>query len=214
MNRRHALASLHQWGVSAATFSAAGSAALALWPLAARAAPTVVEGVSFDEQTPVAGRQLVLNGTGMRSVGPFKGYLAALYLTQRARSAEAVVAQAGPKRIRLVFLMGAPVGELVKAVDKGVIRNQDKPEAVEKLRPALARFGEQMRAAKEVKKGDVVDMDFDPARGLIFTHNGRSFGEPIASGPGADLYGALLRAFVGEHPYQKEMRAGLLGQPL
>jgi Chalcone isomerase-like len=217
MNRRHALAALRKGGTLAFAFSAAASAAFALWPLAAQAAPTVLEGVSFDERTPVAGRELVLNGTGMRSAGPIKGYVVALYLPQRARTAEAVVAQQGPKRIRLVFLMGAPVGELVKAVDKGVLRNLDKPEATEKIRPALARLGEQMRAAKTVKKGDVVDMDFDPARGLVFTLNGRSFGEPIPSAlsaPSADLYGALLRAFVGEHPYQKEMRAGLLGQPL
>ncbi len=208
MNRRHTL------GLLAKTATVAAWGGALVWPWAAQAAPTVVEGVSFEERTPVAGRDLVLNGTGMRSVGPFKGYVVALYLGQRARSADAVVAQAGPKRIRLVFLMGAPVGELIKAVDKGVVRNQDKPEAVEKLRPALARLVEQMRSAKEVRKGDVVDMDLDPTKGLVFKLNGRSFGEPVPSGPGADIYGALLRAFVGEHPYQKEMRAGLLGQPL
>ncbi len=216
MNRRHALGALGHFGIRAAPAAASATAVLGAvwWPAATHAAPTVLEGVSFDERTPVAGRDLVLNGTGMRSVGPFKGYLVALYLAQRARSAQAVVAQAGPKRIRLVFLMGVPVGELIKAVDKGVTRNLESPEALDKIRPALAGFGEQMRAAKEVKKGDVVNMDFDPGKGLVFTFNGRSFGEPIPSGPGADLYGALLRAFVGEHPYQKEMRAGLLGQPL
>jgi hypothetical protein len=197
MNRRHALG------------SAAACCAAVAWPWPAQA--VVVEGVQLDERTAVAGRELVLNGTGMRTAGPFKGYVAALYLPQRARSAEAVVAQAGPKRIRLVFLMGAPVGELVKAVNKGVLRNTESTQSSDKMRPALGRLVEQMRAAKSVKKGDVVDLDADPARGLVFTFNGRSLGEPIASVPGADLYGALLRAFVGDHPYQDEMRAGLLG---
>ncbi len=40
--------------------------------------------------------------------------------------------------------------------------------------------------------------------GLLFSHNGRRIGEPIV---GTDFFGALLRGFVGERPYDKDVAA-------
>ena len=190
--------------------SIAALALPALAPLAAggRAhAAAELEGVRFDERITLAGRELLLNGTGLRAAGWFKLYVAALYLPARATTAEQATAQAGPKRVRVVMLREAPAAELAKAVDKGVMRNAS-PSEQQALRERLAQLTEQMRAVRDVKAGDTVDFDHDPARGMLMLLNGKPRGPAI---PGADFFAALLRSFIGEHPYHRDLRAGLLG---
>jgi len=166
------------------------------------------EGVQFDDRITLAGRELLLNGTGLRAAGWFKAYVAALYLPRRAGTAVEVLEQAGPKRVRLVLLVDAPAVELAKGFDKGVKRNSGAE--VEALRVRLARMFELMDSVGKVHKGDAVDLDFDPARGTTLALNGQARGEPIT---GNDFYVAVLRSFVGDHPYHKKLKSGLLGTP-
>ena len=171
------------------------------------AAAVVVEGRRFDERVRLSEHDLVLNGTGVRAVSWLKGYVAGLYLVERATSAAAVQAQPGPKRLRLQMLQAAPAAEFTRAFDKGMSRNTPVGE-LWRLRERIERFKDQIAAVGEVRPGDVVDLDFDPARGTLFAVNGTLRGEPI---PGQDFYAALLRAFVGERPYDRRLKAGLLG---
>ncbi|MFY9512590.1 MAG: chalcone isomerase family protein, partial [Rubrivivax sp.] len=105
------------------------------------------------------------------------------------------------------LLVEVPAAEFVKAIDKGVARNTPAAQ-----QPALAARRQQFDAAVlalgQVKKGDVVDLDYLPGRGLLFAHNGRARGDLI---PGEDFYAALLRIFLGEHPVDDRLKAGLLG---
>lgn len=166
-----------------------------------------VEGVRFEDRAQLAGAELVLNGTGVRAVAWLKGYVAGLYLVRRASSAAEVQALPGPKRLRMVMLQGAPAAEFVKAFEKGLTRNSSEAEAAA-LRGRMDRFERALEGIGKVVPGDLVDLDFDPARGTSLVFNGRAREEPIA---GADFYAALLRSFVGERPYDKRLRAGLLG---
>jgi hypothetical protein len=74
----------------------------------------------------------------------------------------------------------------------------------------VERFAALIMSTGTVKKGDVVDLDLDPTRGMLFSVNGTLRGEAI---PGADFYAALLRAFIGDKPYDERLKAGLLGRP-
>ena len=169
----------------------------------------LVEGQSFAGRVRLFNTELQLNGTGVRAVAWFKGYAVGLYLPERASTAAQVLAQAGPKRLQLRMLQDVPAAEFVKALQKGIERNSPAGEWAA-LQPRVQRFAEQINASGPVHKRDTVDLDFDPARGLLFARNGKLAAEPI---PGADLYAALLRAFIGEHPYDERMKAGLLAQP-
>lgn len=186
----------------------AAAAAVAAPGMGARAA--TFEGVDFADRITLAGRELVLNGVGLRAAGWFKAYVAALYLGRTARTAAEVVEQPGPKRVRLVLLVDAPAVELAKGFDKGVLKNCTPAEA-ETLRVRLARMFDWMQSAGSLKSGDAIDLDFNPAQGTTLLLNGRLRGEPIA---GADFYTAVLRSFVGEHPYHRKLRAGMLGTPI
>jgi hypothetical protein len=179
-------------------------------PAWARAAAVVVEGQRFEDTTRLFGRELVLNGTGVRAVAWFKGYVAGLYLTSRTQTAAEAVAMAGPKRIRLQMLQDAPAAEFTKAVDKGVSRNTPAAE-LPALLERMHQFERLIGAIGQVRKGDMVDLDLDPVHGLVLGLNGTLRGTPI---PGADLYASLLRSFIGERPYDEKLKAGLLGRPV
>lgn len=175
------------------------------WP---QAAAVRYEGQSFDTRVRLAGAELRLNGTGVRQVAWFKGYLAALYLTVPASTAADAVAAPGPKRIQLRMLHEVPAVEFSKALRKGVGRNA-APSTPEALNERVERLVRDIDAIGKVRAGDRVDLDFEPGRGLLMSINGTLRSGPI---PGDDFYGALLRSFVGERVYDDKMRAGLLGQ--
>ena len=168
-----------------------------------------IGGVRFEPQAQVAGQALQLNGTGLRALRIFKAYAAALYLPQRASSADAVVSQAGAKRLQIRMLWGVPVAEFIKAFDVGVKRNHP-PEVQAQLAERVARFDALLTPLGKIASGDTVNLDFQPGQGLVFSHNGRSMGAAI---PGEDFYAALLRVFIGEQVSDDKLRAGLLGQP-
>lgn len=168
----------------------------------------IVEGKAFARRVQVAGTELLLNGTGVRAVAWFKGYAAGLYLRSRAGTAAQAVALPGPKRLQLVMLQKVPAEEFVKAFRKGMQRNTPDAE-LPLLATRMAQFEALVAAIGTVQKGDVVNLDFEPGRGTAFTLNGTLRGEAIA---GEEFYAALLRSFVGDRPYDRELRAGLLGQ--
>ena len=176
-------------------------------PLRVHAKSIWIEGIPFDNALQLQGADLVLNGVGVRAVAWIKGYAAALYLTQRSTQVDAVLSAPGPKRLRLHMLMDVPASEFSKAFDKGVRRNV-APAELPRLQARIERFEAVIAALKTVHKGDVVDLDFDPTKGLVFQLNGTLRGESL---PGADFYAAVLKSFIGEQPYDKGLRAGLLG---
>ena len=170
----------------------------------------IVEGQRMALQAQVAGADLQLNGTGVRAVAWFKGYVAALYLPAQARTLAQVLGQSGPKRLQLRMLQDVPAQEFVKALNKGVARNAT-PAQWEALAPAVKQFDDMVALVGTVRKGDVIDIDLEPARGLLFSLNGKLRGDPVEGG---DLYAALLRAFLGDKPYDDKLKAGLLSAPL
>ena len=196
LTRRHLLASL----------------AWALIPCSAAhaAAPIKVEGVTFAGQITLAGQVLELNGVGLRAVAWLKGYAAGLYLNSRVRTPQQVLAAPGAKRLQLRMLLEVDTAEFIKAFDKGIARNSPAAELL-LLAERMARFDAILRDIGKVRKFDVVDLDWLPDRGLQFALNGQPRGAPI---PGADLYAALLRIFIGDKPVDGELKIGLLGGPV
>ncbi|GAB4038388.1 MAG: chalcone isomerase family protein [Rubrivivax sp.] len=179
--------------------------------LAARAPAQIrVEGYTFEREATVAGQHLQLNGVGLRAVAWLKGYAAGLYLGAKATTPAAVLADTGAKRLQLRMLQEVPAEEFVKAFGKGVARNTPAAELTG-LQGRMRQFEALVMGLKKVRKGDLVDLDWLPDQGLSFACNGRVLGNPI---PGADLYGALLRIFIGQRPVDPELKIGLLGGPV
>jgi hypothetical protein len=182
----------------------------ALLLAAALGAPAAtISGQRFDDRIRLAGADLQLNGLGLRAEVWLEGYAAGLYLPKRASTPAEVLADEGPKRMQLKMMLDVPAKEFNKAIEKGVRRNST-PVEQEAVRDRIAQFEAGITAVGQVRKGDVIDIDYLPARGLVLSINGTPRGEPI---PGADLYAAVLRIFLGERPVDRELKSGLLGGP-
>ncbi len=201
LSRRHFI-TLPSLAVVAA---AGGSFPASVW---AAEPSNKISGVVFDRRVQVAGADLQLNGVGMRAVAWFKAYAVGMYLTARAGSAEQAVNTPGPKRLQLRMMRELPAVEFTKAFRQGMGRN-GTAELQAKLATRVERFSEVITALGTLREGDTVNLDFDPARGTLFTMNGKAHG---AATEGEDFYANLLLAFVGDKPYDEKMKAGLLGR--
>ena len=182
-------------------------AALAFMPDAHAAAPVTLEDQTFPGDASVAGTPLQLNGVGLRAAFIYKVYLAGLYLPAKAATGAAVFAETGPKRVQVRMLMDGPSDEFAKAFTGGITK-RTPADQVAAMQDRIAAFDRTLRSIGNVKKGDVVNLDYAPAVGLTMSVNGKAVGAPV---PGADLYAALLNIFVGDRPVDPKMKAGMLG---
>jgi hypothetical protein len=177
----------------------------------AAAAPlhaAVIAEQRFDDRIRLADTDLVLNGVGLRAVAWFKGYAAGLYLPQKVATPEAALAQKGPKRVQMKLMVDVDAVEFVKAIDKGMRRNHT-PEQHAALQARITQFDRTVQAIGRLKKGDVVDLDWLPARGgMLLSLNSRARGEPVQ---GQDFFDGILKIFIGADPVDKRLKAGLLG---
>lgn len=174
---------------------------------AAGAQAARIDDQSFDDRIRIADTELLLNGVGLRAVAWLKGYAAGLYLVEKAGTPAGVLAQKGPKRVQLKMMVDADAAEFVKAFDKGMRRNHTAAEQAV-LRERMVQFDRSVAALGALKKGDVIDLDWLPERGLMLSLNGRERGETI---PGEDLYAGMLKIFIGRDPVDAKLKAGLLG---
>ncbi|MEO5686378.1 MAG: chalcone isomerase family protein [Burkholderiaceae bacterium] len=182
-------------------------AALVFIPSAHAAAPITLEDQTFPGVASVAGTPLQLNGVGLRAAFIYKVYLAGLYLPTKAVSGPAVFAQAGAKRVQVRMLMNGPSDEFAKAFTGGITK-RTPADQVATMRDRIDAFDRTLRSIGNVRKGDIVNLDYAPGVGLTMSVNGKAYGAPV---PGADLYAALLNIFVGERPVDPKMKAGMLG---
>lgn len=171
------------------------------------AAPITLEDQTFPGDARVAGTPLLLNGVGLRAAFIYKVYLAGLYLPTQVSTGAEVLAEAGPKRLQVRMLMDGPSDEFAKAFTGGIAKRAPAGQ-VAAMQDRIDAFDRTLRSVGNVKKGDVVDLDYAPAVGLTMTVNGKRVGAPV---PGADLYAALLDIFVGDRPVDAKMKAGMLG---
>lgn len=169
----------------------------------------VMEGVQFDDAVKLADTELKLNGLGMRAVSIIKGYVAGLYLSERASTLQDVTHVRGPKRLQIRMLREARPEDFNRSLVSGMRRNASPSELVA-LSDRINQLERIIESTGGVKKGDTIDLDFVPERGMTLALNGQVRGQGIE---GADFYNALLAIFVGDRPVDAKLKRGLLGQP-
>lgn len=175
--------------------------------LPAAASAIEIEGVRLDEATRLGGKELQLNGAGLRSVFIVKGYVAALYLPEKVRNAAVVLGAKGPKRLQIRPLREVESSTFVKALNEGMRENHNEAQ-LEKFADRLHQLEQAMNQVGTARKGDVIDFDYTPDSGTVIAVNGTPRGKPI---PGEDFYQAVLRIFLGERPVDRDLKRGLLG---
>ncbi len=176
--------------------------------LSSRAAE--VEGVKLDERIYIAQGlpELHLNGAGpRRKMLVAKVYVAALYLTQKRTTSDAVLADPGPKRLAMHVLHDEITAEeLIAMLNDGLSANNQLPE-LGPLESRIRDLAVMMRQVGRITQGGVVLLDYLPGIGTRITINGVA----RSTIPGEDFHRALMRIWLGDRPVDGRLKRTLLG---
>jgi hypothetical protein len=182
-------------------------AALLTLPAAASAAPVELAGVKLDDKTTLAGKNLVLNGAGIRYKAVFKVYAAGLYLEKKADTPDGVLDQPGPKRMSITMLRDIDSAELGKLFSRGMEDNMEKG-AFSKLVPGVMRMSQVFSNHKTLKTGESFIIDWVPGTGTVLTIKGKVEGEAFKE---PEFFDALMRIWLGPKPADWQLKEALLG---
>ena len=158
-------------------------------------------GVDVAETTTLAEQELVLNGVGIRKKGPFKVYLGALYVGSKKKSADAVIADEGAKRVQLNMLRNLSKKKIVGAIVDGFKANTNDMASIQ------IRVDEFINYMDKVKKGDNIQFDYVPAIGTNIMINGKNKGTIV----GKDFFDALMKVWLGDKPADGKLKDAMLG---
>ena len=170
------------------------------------ALPVAAQQTKFPTSTELAGKRLVLNGAGTRYRTVIKVYDLALYVPQKASSREAILAQKGPYRVRLVALRDIDAGDIGRAMVVGMRDNLPQEEAYR-----LARYSNKIveifSTQPRIFSGSNFGLDWVPGKGATFFLDGKQIGElndPAFIEP-------FLSIWLGQVPADHKLKDQLLG---
>ncbi|MGZ8289665.1 MAG: chalcone isomerase family protein [Telluria sp.] len=173
------------------------------------AAAAEISGVKFPDTATVAGKELKLNGYGLRTKFVIKVYAAGLYLNEKKATTADIMKVEGPRRVTLVMMRDISSDDFGQAFMTGLNANLDKAEK-SKIVSQIAKFGEMFATIDRLKKGDVLYLDWIPGAGTQAELNGRKIGEQV---PDVAFYNAILRIWIGDKPADSSLKPALLGAP-
>ena len=171
---------------------------------AVEASAAVCNGVSFPDQVLADGSSLTLNGLGLRlaTMLKVKVYVAALYVASPSKDPKTILAAKTPKQLVLGFVRGVDADDLNDAWEEGFESN-----AKEQL-PALQERIERLKTwMADMKTGQRLTFTSLPGAGIEVDVNGKVEGRI----QGDDFSKAFLSIWLGEHPPNPGLKAGLLG---
>lgn len=182
------------------------AATVGLGSASAIAAPMEIQGVKFEDSLDLRGSKLQLNGAGTRYKGPFKVYVAGLYVGKKASSLDEVADQAGAKRVSITMLRDIDAGELGKLLTRGIEDNTPKAD-LSKLVPGLIKMGQIFGDQKKLVSGDTFTLDWVPGVGTVLTVKGKPQGEPFKE---PEFFKAIMSLWLGPVPADWKLKDALL----
>lgn len=151
--------------------------------------------------------QLELNGASIRSYYYLiDTYVGLLYLENPSTEADDILNDAGYKRIIYHILVNRVSGRrIAKAMYEALQLNVSREEA-RRLEDRLNQLVKMFDA--KMQRGDEGYVDYVPGLGSRVVINGEVKGII----PGKDLYDALLRIWIGEHPVSRRFKQEILNR--
>jgi chalcone isomerase-like protein len=160
-------------------------------------------GVSLPDSQQVAGKNLVLNGLGLRTKMMVKVYIAGLYLEQKSSDPNAIMKSDSPKKIVMHFVHGASKNQMADAFNEGFSDNA--PDAVKTMKADIDKLNGALDA---INSGDEMVFTYVPGMGTTLSINGKDkvtiAGQPFEQ--------ALLSVWLGPKPPTADLKKGMLGQ--
>jgi long-chain acyl-CoA synthetase len=163
-----------------------------------------VGGVKLDDRVSVGGKELVLNGAGVRTRLVFKVYVGSLYVPQKATTPLAVL-ELAPRRVQLNLLRDLTAQQFVDSLTEG-LQDNNPPEDLRTLKPQTDELVRIMQAIGQAKEGSVITLDYVDGATRI-TQDGATRGTI----PGEPFNKALFRIWLGDRPAQADLKKAMLG---
>ena len=165
-----------------------------------------IGGVKIEDTLKVGGSDLVLNGGGVRvKYLVAKVYVGALYTAQKTTDANVVINSPAPRRMQITMLRDVAADDLHASFIEGLEANTS-PEEFSTFKPRVQEMSAIFQSVKEVKKGDVIALDFIPGKGTQIVVRGQ-LKNMIA---GDDFAKALLKIWLGKKPASQDLKKELL----
>ena len=175
--------------------------ALSALLLSAPAFAKAVEGVELPETVKAEGKDLKLNGAGVRSKFWMGVYVAALYTESVSKDPNELVSSDQVKQVQLSMLMDLSKKQVGEAVKDGFEKNS-KAE-LPKLQERLDKFMGQLR---DFKKGEKMVVTYVPGKGTLLSGAGENF---VIEGK--DFADALFSVWLGRYPVDDSLKKKLSG---
>ena len=180
---------------------------LAIASIGASAQAVEIEGVKLEPTAQVGGAALQLNGAGLRTRVFFKVYVAGLYVPQKAKDANTLLAQKGPRRVAITMLRNVDSDTFSASLVEGLKNNLSEAQFTG-FKAQIDALNANFKAAGEAKKGDVIHLEFAPDAGTRVIVNGKPQGSAIA---GEEFFSAVLRIWLGDKPADADLKKGMVG---
>jgi hypothetical protein len=157
--------------------------------------------VRMPDSVTVSGKQITLNGMGLRKKFVFDVYVAGLYVESPSRDAAQILGSDQVRRITMYMLRDLSRDKITEALRDGFEKNSK-----DQL-PALKERLDQLAALiPDAKKGSTIVISYVPGNGTtLSTSNDQSV---IA---GKDFADALFSVWLGQFPVDDGLKKGLLG---
>jgi hypothetical protein len=179
------------------------AAAILCLLIALPAGAATLAGVTLPDNAQVAGKDLVLNGLGLRKKFVVKVYVGGLYLPQKQRDARNILSIDQPRQMVMHFLYDVSKEQMCDAWNEGLEANT--PDASAEVKSAFTTLCGWM---EDLPKGNRLVMTYVPGEGTAVEVNGKTKGT-LPGKPAAD---AILATWIGPKPGPGEdFKKGMLG---
>jgi hypothetical protein len=160
-----------------------------------------LDGINFADKVNVEGKELTLNGIGIRkaTILKIKVYYGALYLESKTKDPSAFLNTATPKEIVMHFVRDVDAKKLRDAFVEGMEAANSNHET---FKAPMAKFNSFVT---DVVKNDLFVINF-LTDGVVITAKGKA-SEKIGN---ADFSRALLNIWF-TNPRDEQLKSGLLG---
>ena len=162
-----------------------------------------VVGVKMPDTLSVEGKDLKLNGMGVRVKIVFKVYVAGLYLESTSNDPAKILAADQTRRVDMHMLRDLEKAKIVEAIKTGFEKNSK--DAMPKLQERLEKF---VAVIPDLKEGQVLSLSYVPGKGT--TVNGPN--KETFTAEGKDFADALFSVWLGQNPVDSGLKDGMLGK--
>jgi hypothetical protein len=175
------------------------------------AAPALAakEGVvaPFEDSVQVEGQTLLLNGSGPLSVNRVKIYNVGIYLPARKGLVPEVLALPGEVRVKIVMVKSVESEIMSRRFIADIHANTSKEDRI-KIANQILALGLGFGTIGDWNVGDIMTIDWIPAKGTVISWNGKPVAEPFKD---PLLMQSILRIWLGDNVYDTKLKRLLLG---